>query len=56
MIPWSSGNDSWFTSGQRWFESIRDHVIGRGAGASSQQRGVADTCRHVLFDHVPPAR
>lgn len=24
-VPWSSGNDSWFTPRQRWFESIRDH-------------------------------
>jgi hypothetical protein len=24
-IPWSSGEDSWPTSRQRWFESIRDH-------------------------------
>ena len=25
MVPWSSGEDSWPTSRQRWFESIRDH-------------------------------
>ena len=25
MVPWSSGDDSWPTSRQRWFESIRDH-------------------------------
>src|SRR6266849_821922 len=25
MIPWSSGQDSWPTFRQRWFESIRDH-------------------------------
>jgi hypothetical protein len=24
LIPWSSGEDSWPTSRQRWFESIRD--------------------------------
>jgi hypothetical protein len=24
-IPWSSGNDSWPTPRQRWFESIRDY-------------------------------
>ena len=24
-VPWSSGEDSRFTSAQRWFESIRDH-------------------------------
>ena len=24
-VPWSSGDDFWFTSRQRWFESIRDH-------------------------------
>ena len=25
LVPWSSGEDSWPTSRQRWFESIRDH-------------------------------
>ena len=30
MVPWSSGNDGWFTSSQRWFESIRDHSWGSG--------------------------
>ena len=25
LIPWSSGNDSWFTPRKRWFESIRDY-------------------------------
>ena len=24
-VPWSSGDDSWLTTRQRWFESIRDH-------------------------------
>ena len=24
-VPWSSGEDSWPTPRQRWFESIRDH-------------------------------
>ena len=28
LIPWSSGDDSWPTSRQRWFESIRDHWSG----------------------------
>jgi hypothetical protein len=26
-IPWSSGNDSWPTTRQRWFESIRDYCV-----------------------------
>ena len=26
-VPWSSGQDSWPTSRQRWFESIRDHSL-----------------------------
>src|SRR5262245_14840637 len=29
LIPWSSGEDSWSTSRQRWFESIRDHSLVR---------------------------
>ena len=39
-IPWSSGNDSWPTPRERWFESIRDHCLifvmrlGRAAGVS----------------------
>ncbi len=27
-IPWSSGDDAWFTSKKRWFKSIRDHLFG----------------------------
>src|SRR6476620_2681781 len=25
-IPWSSGDDAWFTSKKRWFKSIRGHL------------------------------
>src|SRR4029450_10816006 len=25
MVPWSSGDDAWLTSRERWFDSIRDH-------------------------------
>ena len=24
-VPWSNGNDAWFTSRKRWFDSIRDY-------------------------------
>ena len=24
-VPWSNGNDAWFTSRKRWFNSIRDY-------------------------------
>jgi hypothetical protein len=30
LVPWSSGQDGWFTSSKRWFESIRDHSWGSG--------------------------
>jgi hypothetical protein len=26
-VPWSNGYDTWFTSGKRWFDSIRDYSI-----------------------------
>ena len=29
LVPWSSGEDSWPTSRQRWFESIRDQCRGQ---------------------------
>ena len=25
LVPWSNGNDAWFTSRKRWFDSIRDY-------------------------------
>ena len=25
-VPWSNGNDAWFTSRKRWFDSIRDYL------------------------------
>ena len=39
-VPWSSGDDSWPTSRQRWFESIRDHsgLLVQQEGAGSARR------------------
>src|SRR2546427_8547484 len=34
LIPWSSGEDSWPTSRQRWFESIRDHLGSAGVAVA----------------------
>ena len=25
IVPWSNGNDAWFTSRLAWFDSIRDY-------------------------------
>ena len=41
-VPWSSGDDSWPTPRQRWFESIRDHSNSFGP------RGAVRSARHPV--------
>src|SRR5262249_54425028 len=38
MVLWSSGDDSWPTPRQRWFESIRDHFWAAGPTGGRRPR------------------
>lgn len=41
-VLWSSGDDSWLTPRQRWFESIRDQSSTGAIDASLRRLGIGE--------------
>lgn len=56
-VPWSRGNDSWLTTRQPWFESMRDHFIWhahpRAARSCTSARRGALVDPGSFFDELP---